>query len=228
MVLPSLRSKSSLASGEVLPSLRETVETLWTSLVQGSAAGGLERILFASANPGEGTTTIASCAAIGLARDLRQTVALLEANYHRPRLAQYFELPPTPGFADVLRRAAPIEHAQRAPAVPGLALFPAGIAAEISPGELGGDVAAHAMAHVSSAGRFLLIDAPPLLVHAEARLLARFVDVAVLVVRAGETTRSDAEKAKRVLESSGVAILGVVVNRFDPDLPRWIASQGWF
>ncbi|MBI1849680.1 MAG: CpsD/CapB family tyrosine-protein kinase [Planctomycetes bacterium] len=209
--------------------LRDTVDTLWANLLEGSGAtGGPEKILFASATHGEGTTTIAACAAVGLAMHMRQTVALLEANYHTPGLAFHLGLAPSPGFADALHKKAPIERAQRASPIPGLVVYPAGSASSVSPGELASATADEILAHVESTGRFVLIDAPPLLVHPEGRLLLRHVDAAVLVVSACDTKRGEAESAKRILDSAGVRVLGAVLNRYRADVPAWAAKQDWF
>ena len=62
----------------------------------------------------------------------------------------------------------------------------------------------------------VLIDTPPVLAVADARILSRLVDVIVLVVRAGLTTRESAAAAVNVLEADGVPVLGTVLNDWTP------------
>ena len=62
----------------------------------------------------------------------------------------------------------------------------------------------------------MLIDSPPVVAVADARILSRLADVIVLVVRAGHTTRESATMALNVLEADGVPVLGTVLNDWHP------------
>ena len=59
-----------------------------------------------------------------------------------------------------------------------------------------------------------MIDTPPLLYLSDARVLGRLADGAVLVVRAGMTTRDSALAAKKRLVEDGIDIIGTVLNRW--------------
>lgn len=58
----------------------------------------------------------------------------------------------------------------------------------------------------------VLIDTPPLLGVADARLLARFADGVILVVRAGQTERADAAAARQRLANFGLKLSAVILN----------------
>ena len=62
----------------------------------------------------------------------------------------------------------------------------------------------------------VVIDSPPLLQFADARLLARVTDGVVMVVRAGTTNRSEALRATSLLNEDHVGLLGVILNNWSP------------
>src|SRR4029078_11694761 len=62
----------------------------------------------------------------------------------------------------------------------------------------------------------VVIDTPPVLRVADARILSRLVDAVVLVFRAGQTTREAAAMAVSVFEADGVPVLGTVLNYWNP------------
>jgi Mrp family chromosome partitioning ATPase len=63
----------------------------------------------------------------------------------------------------------------------------------------------------------VIIDTPPMLHIADARLLARNSDGVLLVVRAGKTTRLAAQEAKQKLVSDSTNILGTILVDWNPD-----------
>ena len=62
----------------------------------------------------------------------------------------------------------------------------------------------------------VLIDSPPMLNLADARVLAKLADGVVLVVRAAQTTREAAAAAAERLREDGSRVLGAVLNEWDP------------
>lgn len=63
--------------------------------------------------------------------------------------------------------------------------------------------------------RFVIIDAPPLGSVADSTLIASMCDGAVLVVRAGETSKTLIRQSLYEIEQSGCTLLGTVLNRVD-------------
>jgi Mrp family chromosome partitioning ATPase len=61
----------------------------------------------------------------------------------------------------------------------------------------------------------VLLDTPPMLNIPDARILGHLVDAAILVFRAGKTTRHAALAAKRRLTDDGIPILGTILNAWD-------------
>jgi tyrosine-protein kinase Etk/Wzc len=63
---------------------------------------------------------------------------------------------------------------------------------------------------------FLVLDTPPLLRVADARVLARFSGTAVAVMRLEGTTREEAQLATSLLVEDGSRLLGVLLNGWKP------------
>jgi Mrp family chromosome partitioning ATPase/uncharacterized protein involved in exopolysaccharide biosynthesis len=58
----------------------------------------------------------------------------------------------------------------------------------------------------------IILDTPPVLVSADAAILAPVVDDVIMIVRAGQTDREAAERAYQQLAAAGASLLGVVLN----------------
>jgi Mrp family chromosome partitioning ATPase len=62
----------------------------------------------------------------------------------------------------------------------------------------------------------ILIDAPPMIHLADARVLGHLSDGVVLVIRAGQTTMDSALSASQRFAEDGTRVLGTILNSWDP------------
>lgn len=200
-----------------------TIDNLWSSLVRKGDTEETKRLLFAGSTPGEGTTTIATCAAIGLARHLLKQVLLVETNFYSPSMAATLELEPDPGFTDLLRGDAGLDEVIRPTGIPSLRLIPAGSSEAI--GFHGSALLQQTLELLSRHCEFLVIDAPPLLDYPESRLLLPFVNEAILVTCAQKTNQADVKKSVRIIENSGVEFVGAVLNQYRREAPAWLVPE---
>jgi len=78
------------------------------------------------------------------------------------------------------------------------------------------------LARLHSEFDMVMIDAPPMIHLADARVLGRLADGVVLVVRAGQTTTESALFASQRFVEDGTRVLGTVLNSWDPkSSPRY-------
>jgi receptor protein-tyrosine kinase len=63
---------------------------------------------------------------------------------------------------------------------------------------------------------YVLVDAPPCLEFADARIMARYAEKLLLVVRADYTDRKTAQAAVQRLQLDGIPVMGVIFNCWDP------------
>jgi Mrp family chromosome partitioning ATPase len=66
----------------------------------------------------------------------------------------------------------------------------------------------------------IMIDAPPMIHLADARVLGRLADGVILVIRAGQTTTESALFASQRFAEDGTCVLGTVLNSWDPKTNR--------
>jgi non-specific protein-tyrosine kinase len=209
---------------EPLAALRETVDTLWTHLAPAGKPEHLRRILFTAPGHRQGTTTVALCAALGLTRHLNAGVTLLETGAPSATLAVLLGKEPTPGLSEVLGHVAERAAGTRQAEDPGLLIMPAGGKA-FEAGDLTDERMQEILKWLAHGRDFLLIDAPPILLHPEAHPLLWEVDQVVIVLDAGRSRKDEARALIKMLNKAGVDVLGCVLNRYRPDLPSWIGGS---
>lgn len=203
---------------KLLSRLNHLVDPVWTEISRQTFDRTPARIMFTSMERGAGTTSLAAATAIGLARNLRVNVALVETNLQSPALAQYLGIQSDVGLSDVLDGRVDVDKAMRRLEALGelrLNVLSGGSARLPLAGEFATPTAKAVFAKLGEGCKYLIVDAPPIFDHSETRVLLRDVDAAVLVLRAGTSRREVAQRAVRELQESGVRVIGTLLNRSD-------------
>ncbi len=170
-----------------------------------------------SAGPGDGKTLASTNLAVSWAKTGAQ-VLLVDADLRKPRLGAVFELPNAQGLSDYVveeKRIRP-ESLVHSTAVKGLSIITSGNRAADTGPLLFSPRMMEFLLWASASFDGVLIDTPPMLQLPDARLIARGADGAILVVRAGHTPREMAQAAVARLEEDGIAVLGAILNDWDP------------
>jgi len=196
---------------------RATLASILSARRNGHQANTL---LITSALPMEGKTTVVSNLAVGLA-EIGSKVLLIDGDMRRPRLHKVFDQPNSWGLSDVLREnnaieELPLDVLVKKTAVPGVYLLPSGVCADNIFGLLWSDRLARLFPRFRQEFDHVLVDAPPCLEFADARIIARYADQLLLVVRANYTDRRTARDAVQRLVLDGIPVMGVILNGCDP------------
>jgi receptor protein-tyrosine kinase len=167
----------------------------------------------------EGKTTVASNLGIGLA-EIGNKVLLIDGDMRRPRLHKVFEADNSWGLSDVLREKnaiedLPLDALVKRTAVPHLYLLPSGACIDNIFSLLLSGRLARLLPRFRQEFDYVLVDAPPCLEFADARIMARYADQVLLVVRANYTDRRIAQAAVQRLFLDGIQVMGVILNRCD-------------
>lgn len=210
-----------LATWKRKPSLlAECARTTLTSILLPTQGDTPQLIVFTSPEPGDGKTTVACNLSIAMA-EIGRKVLLIEGDLRRSRLHKVFGAPNDNGLADLLWTDIPLEtvplsHLVRETGVSGLYLLPGGCCG-VNPANL-----FYSPRMERLLNRFrkefdtIMIDAPPMIYLADARVLGRYADGVILVVRAGQTTAESALFARQRFAEDGTRILGAVLNSWNP------------
>jgi polysaccharide biosynthesis transport protein len=167
----------------------------------------------------EGKTTVASNLGVSLT-EIGRRVLLIDGDMRRPRLHKIFGEANSWGLSDILREnnaieELPLDALVKKTAVPHLSLLPSGASVENTFGLLWSGRLARLLPRFRAHFDCVLIDAPPCLEFADARIMARCADQLLLVLRANSTDRRTAQAAVRRLSLDGIPMLGVILNCCD-------------
>jgi capsular exopolysaccharide synthesis family protein len=189
-------------------------------LFSGATTGEKMRLVVTSPSVSEGKTTLLSNLGIAFAQTKR-SVVLIDGDLRRPRLHKVFHVDNSMGLGNVLMGdvdpiTCPLDRIVRATTVPGLYVVPAGSPVDDPASTLFSPHLAPLMERLNREFSAILMDSPPMLHLTDARVLARYADGVVLVVRAGATTLDAALNAQQIFAADSTPILGTVLNDFDP------------
>jgi Mrp family chromosome partitioning ATPase len=175
--------------------------------------GGRHVIQITSARRGEHSAHVAAGLARGLAQAGQDTL-VLTSDLPSRQLADALGVASAPGLAQALERAQDGTAVRLRPApVPGLDMLhvvPGGGRSHDGVGLVRPGAVDELFASLgSTAYRYIVVDAPALLVAPEGDLIARGAEAAIIVC-AGRPSAEDLAKARRALELRGVRVLGAV------------------
>ena len=217
------RHKLIVSGGEAEAAAAEGYKVLRTQILHRTKEQGHNTLLITGPLPGEGKTLTAINLAISIAREVNQTVLLVDADLRSPSVHSYFGLPARPGLVDHLTEGVPLTELLIHPR--GLAKLvvlpggrPAARAAELINSPLMKDLVQD-LKHFYP-NRYVLFDLPPLLAYTDALVFAPLVDAILLVVEAGKTSRDDIERSQELLRKFN--LLGYVLNKAEP------SPQGYY
>ncbi len=203
-------------------SLRSTLASVWFA---GKKQRRMRVFVVTSPGASEGKTTLVSQLGAALANTNRR-VLLIDGDLRRPRLHRMFDIDKRWGLGNILESDRPIEdYAFRemylGTVVPGLHILPSGTGIGTVAGLRYQDRLTEFMNRARLEFHAVLIDTPPVLQFADARILGTLADAAILVFRAGETSRDAAAAALCRLQEDGIAVLGSILNDWNPKDTRY-------
>lgn len=181
-----------------------------------------------SPSAGDGKSTVAANLAIALTQ-AGQRVAVIDADLRKPSIHRLFRLSQRVGTTTVLLDRAGIGDAiqHSAPDLPDVLT-----SGQLPPNPselLGSRRMEELLAELKATYEVVLVDCPPLLPVTDPMVVSRFADGVLLVVRAGVTTRDQAEAAKGACMKAGAKIFGAVLNAspvIEGDQPAYYAYYG--
>lgn len=189
----------------------ESMRQLRTNLrfIEATTSGNVA--LFTSAVPGEGKSVTAANLAVSFA-ETGDRVLLIETDLRRPQLGEIFDSRADGGLTDVLAGQVGLEQAIQPSPIEGVDLLTAG-AIPPNPSELlSSERMKEIIATVRNQYDRVIIDSAPLLSVSDGVIASTVADVVILVLRYGQTARSDIALAVENLAKVDVQVRGTVLS----------------
>jgi protein-tyrosine kinase len=185
---------------------------------------GLKTLMVTSSVPGEGKTLTVSNLGLTLSESYGRRVLLIDADFRRPTLHELFHVSNEEGLGDVLRTSrseVPFRQVSE-----NLTVLPAGQVDQ--PMEaLTSDAMRDLLQHCAEIFDWVLLDAPPVGVMPDARLLASLTRAVLFVVGAGSTPHQVVSRA--LAEFDRDTVVGTVLNRVqEHDMPGTGYYRGYY
>ena len=212
---PSLSQNTPGQSWRELGMMRNLIESQLPSKKSRS-------LLVTSAALGEGVSSVTANFGTMLADDAAVNVLVVDANPGSPVQHEFFGLDNSVGFVELARGDLKFEDVVKSTPRKNLCVIPSGTATGGIFQLVGTERVTSLITSLQSRFHYLLFDAPPVLTHPETAVLGSHVDGVLLVVRALNTRRETATRARDTLTKSGCNVIGVVLNRYKYSIPEFI------
>ena len=180
------------------------------SLISAAASRGLQRLLIASAQYGDGRTSVTLNLAAALAR-AGQRVLFVETDFLRPSALRLLGVDVETGLAEAIAAGLAPSRAMVWLQPVGFNLLPTRAQVENSAELLASPVFEAMLEMLKPEYDFILFDSAPLLAVADASLLELHTDATLLVIRPGRT--SVRQMSRAVAQLNEERLLGIVLNR---------------
>lgn len=207
-----------LRANRVISSLTDPVgepyKILRTKVLQRMRANNWKSLAITSPTEGCGKTLTAINLAISIAREVNQTVLLVDLDLRRPHVHRYFTREELPGISDYLFNDVPVAELLFNPkGIDRLVVLPGHEAVSHSSEMLSSPKMVNLIEELKSRypSRLVLIDMPPILACDDVLAFSPHFDAVLLVAEEGETGKEELGRAGKLLEKA--SLLGAVMNK---------------
>jgi polysaccharide biosynthesis transport protein len=211
---PLLLSRPQSAEAEAIRGLR-------ASLLLSGSSRPPQALLIASSLPGEGKTTVAMNLAAALAQE--GPACVVDCDLRRSQISSIFGRASGPALAEVLAGKIGLTEAIFNTEVPNLSVLPwGGDPQHDYDMTVHREVMKETLNQLRQKFAFVVLDSPPLLPYADARVLSTIVDGVVFVGRPHVTTREAIRRSlELLLEVRSAPVLEVVLNAVASNSPDY-------
>jgi protein-tyrosine kinase len=188
-------------------------------------AAAIKVVMVAATDHGEGGTTTAAILASTLARSANSKILLIDANLRTPALEEVFEQGDgykLMGLSDRVLSETPLDQTIYETDIANLFFMPCGRAVTSPSYVFDNAPIGEMLSSLREQFDFIIFDGSPLRDYSESSFLAEKMDGVILVVEAERTKTEVVRKIRKDLESTGVNILGVVLNKKRNYIPSYL------
>jgi polysaccharide biosynthesis transport protein len=212
--------------------LAESTRNLRTSILFSNLDQSPKVIMFASSLPNEGKTTTAMLTAV-TSQQMERTAIIVDCDLRRRMMGSLFPISPDqPGLFAALQGSSPVEEAVYVEPETGLhVLAPERVGAGLgNPADVLASRRFHRLiAQLKARYDLVILDTPPTLVVADARIVAQVADTVVYLSRWNKSRSGSVIEGIRQLRSVGARIAGVTLTMVDERQSRkYMGNEGLY
>jgi polysaccharide biosynthesis transport protein len=200
--------------------LAEAYRNVTYSILRANKAGRPAKVyVVSSPGAGDGKSTVTCNLGIALAQSNKR-VLLIDGDLRRPRLHELTGVENVRGFRNLLSDSElakdSLDEFCLATPIDNLFVLPTGRGQGEPANLLQSEAMSNLLARLSQQFDLILIDSPPVIHMADARILAGMSNGVILVFRARSTARESAMTARDLFLDDEVEVVGTILNDFDP------------
>lgn len=190
----------------------ESVRALHASILLSNVDSPPKTVLFTSALPSEGKTSLSLSLARLVARTGSKRVVIIDGDLRRPLVHRHLGMDIVPGLVQLLAEEASMEDVLRRDEPSGAYVLTAGGTPANPKDIITSEHFARLLDNLKSAFDLIVIDSSPVLAVSDSRILSRLADKTIFVVRWAETRREVVRLGlKQILEAGG-DLAGIVLS----------------
>jgi exopolysaccharide/PEP-CTERM locus tyrosine autokinase len=195
------------------PGIMDHYNLLRTQVLQRTRPKGHNAIMITSVLDGEGKTVTAINLAFSIAKEVKQTVLLVDTDLRNPKIHHYLGCDTQKGLSDYLQGDVSLSELLINPGLDKMVVLPAGRPYSGSTEILGSPKMEKLVVEMKRRypQRYVIFDCAPVLTVSDALVFSSYVDGVILVVEAGRTSKDQIRMAVERLE--GHNIVGLVMNK---------------
>lgn len=183
-------------------------------------------IQFTASHFSEGVTSATLAFATFLAKvHSPNSVIVVEANMRRPSFRQILQVDSDKSLLGILQNSEPLEEAIQSTNDQAFSILPA-VSGSGSEGGLEREARLEnlegVIASLKRMYRYILLDCPPVIRFIDSTIITGMTDGVVFVVESNLTRSQVVQHATEKLKSGGGEILGIILNKREFHIPRWI------
>jgi len=189
----------------------EQFRTIRTNITYSNIDNPVKSVLFTSAEPNAGKSTIAANVAIAYAQAGNKTL-LMDADLRRPTTHYTFEMQNVRGLSTAIINDLTLDEVARESRIENLDVITSGPIPPNPSELLSSKKMSGFMKKIREYYDIIIIDSPPVLAVTDSQILSRLTDGTILVTNVEDNNRDTVLHAKDLLEKADANIIGVVLN----------------
>lgn len=190
----------------------ESVRALHAGILLSNVDSPPKTVMLTSSLPSEGKTSLSISLARLVARTGGKRVLIMDCDLRRPLVHRHLGLPAGPGLVQLMAEDAKLEDVLRRDEASGAYVLTSGGTPPNPTDLLASEHFSRLLKNLKSAFDLIVIDSSPVLAVSDSRVLSRFVDKTIFVVRWVETRREVARMGLKQVIESGCDLAGVVLS----------------